>query len=180
MSSVVYFVPDWAPPGRQYFRCDRLAATITPDACATNWRRSAEGASLRCRGCQIGPQHAGEADANTSTMRGQLVCARCQRGASRLVEGWLDVSCYNRQREWCLQRNARGVPPTKMLPLEPRSILYTEAGETKTLRKAWSQSREELMFGLLRDCAGRLVFHFDGRANVRAAIKQRSCGDVGN
>lgn len=168
-----YFTPDWAPAGRLYFRCDRLGATITPDACATNWRRSAEGASLRCRGCPVGPEHAGEADANTSPLRGQLVCARCQRGASRLVEGWLCISDYNRQREWKLQRNARGSVPTRMTPLEPRSIVYTEAGETKRLRKAWSQTREELMFGLLRDAQGRLVFHFDGRANLRGAAPQQ-------
>ncbi|MEY8688380.1 MAG: hypothetical protein AB9M53_00690 [Leptothrix sp. (in: b-proteobacteria)] len=168
MSVTAYFTPDWAPTGVRYFRCERLQATLTPDACSINWRRASEGAALRCRGCPVGPEHSGEAQANTSPLRGQMVCARCQRGATRLVTGWLCVSCWNREREFKLGKNARGSYPSRMQPLDPRSIAYTEAGEPATFKRPHTTGREELMVGLLRDSAGALAFHFNGRANLPA------------
>lgn len=150
-----------------YFRCERLSATIQPDACATNWARATSGAGmLRCRGCPMGPMHAGEDSANAHPLRGQMVCSRCERGATRLVQGWLCISCYNRAREWRAGRNAKGSYPSRMTPLVPQALAYTEAGEPRVMRQAWAQSRQELMVGLLRDSAGALAFHFNGRANL--------------
>lgn len=168
---VTYFTPDWAPPGRQMFRCDRLAATLGVEQCATNWGRAVAGQGmLRCKGCRTGAEHAGQDRANASPLRGMLLCARCQRGCSRLVESWLCVSCYNRGREWRMQRNAKGSVPSRMTPLVPRTLRYTEAGEPRVLTRPWTQSREELVFGLLRDCTGEVAIAFDGRANLAGAM----------
>lgn len=168
-----YFTPDWAPPGAVYFRCDRLQATIQPQACAVNWERATSGAGmLRCRGCRIGPEHSGDRQANAHPLRGQLVCSRCQRGATRLVQSWLCISCYNRDREWAAGRNAKGSYPSRMLRLDPRALAYTEAGEPRVLRRARSQSREELIVGLLRDSAGALTIGFNGRANLQGVPQE--------
>ena len=173
MQSPVYFRPDWAPPGATYFRCERLGATIQPDACATNWQRATSGGGmLRCRGCPIGPAHSGEDQANAHPLRGQMVCARCERGATRLVQGWVCISCYNRGREWRMGRNAKGSYPSRMQPLVPHVLAYTEAGEPRLLRMAWARSRQELMVGLLRDSAGLLTFGFNGRANLAGTPQQ--------
>jgi hypothetical protein len=169
----IYFTPEWAPPGAAYFRCERLQATIQPQACATNWERATSGAGmLRCRGCPVGPLHSGDDRANAHPLRGQLVCSRCERGATRLVQGWLCISCYNRAREWVAGRNAKGSYPSRMQPLQPRAMAYTEAGEPRLMRRPHAQSQQELMVGLLRDSAGVLAFVFNGRPNIGHARTQ--------
>src|SRR5690606_2664063 len=42
-------------------------------------------------------------------------CTRCEVGSFRLVSGRLCPSCYNRQREWIVGRNAKGGKPTIQL-----------------------------------------------------------------
>ncbi len=167
---VQYFTPDWAPPGKRMFVCERLSATLGTEQCATNWSRATAGdGMLRCKGCRVGACHAGQDRANASPLRGMLICARCQRGCNRLVENWNFVSCYNRGREWRMQRNAKGSFPSRMTPLVPREVTYTEAGQPRVLRRVWSQSREELVFGLLRDCTGEVAIAFNGRVNLAGA-----------
>jgi len=170
MHKVTYFTPEWAPQGRLFFRCDRLAATLGPEQCATNWGRATAGdGMLRCKGCRVGAEHAGQDRANAHPLRGMMICARCQRGCSRLVEGWTCVSCYNRGREWRMQRNAKGSFPSRMKPLVPMTITYTEAGVPGVLRRQWTQSREELVFGLLRDATGEVAIAFNGKPNLSGA-----------
>jgi hypothetical protein len=41
------------------------------------------------------------------------ICARCLLESDRMIHGYLCVSCYNREREYRIGRNAKGKPPVK-------------------------------------------------------------------
>lgn len=159
---------------KQFFRCDRLRATLSTDACAANWRAANHRNDPRreaCRSCPIGALHAGETDASTSAIKGTLICSRCQRMSSR---GWLIgknlcVSCYNRSREWQRGRNAKGNRPTKMLPLRPRTVRILEAGRPRTVHRALTQNPDELIVALLRDCKGTVTFMPNPKAAMQMA-----------
>lgn len=171
---VQYFTPTWAPPGKQMFACDRLSATLGVEQCATNWSRATAGdGMLRCKGCRIGACHAGEDQPNMSPLRGCMVCARCQRGTNRLIFGWLCVSEYNREKEWRAKRNAKGSYPSRMRPLDQRTVAYTEAGEPKRVTRAHTQTTEELVFGVLRDASRAVRFHFDGSQVAKFALQEQ-------
>lgn len=157
---------------KQFFRCDRLRATLSVDACAANWRAGNDDNDERrmaCRSCPIGAMHAGAQDASLSPLKGTLICSRCHRQSSRgwLIGKWLCVSCWNREREWVRGRNAKGNRPTKMLPLRPRAVRILEAGRLRTVRRPLTQNADEIIVGLLRDCKSTVTF----MANPSAAAQ---------
>jgi hypothetical protein len=165
MKMVEYEQPAWGVPGQRYFRCLPMAATITAGACAANWRASQERdveRLLKCRTCTIGAVHAGETAASLSPLRGAKVCARCLTGTTRLIGAWLCVSCYNREREWVAQRNAKGRIPTRMAPLHRRALKVIEAGDARVVTRDLTVGLEELMVAALRDSAKATVFAFSG------------------
>ena len=167
MSVVDYMTPDWGVPGVRYFRCAPMSATIAVDACAANWRASHGDSAERlhkCRVCPVGAVHAGDTMASLSPLRGSKVCSRCGTGTTRLVHAWLCVSCYNREREWTIQRNAKGQRPTRMAPLHRRSLLLLEAGGARVFGRDLTASTEELMVAALRDSDRAVQFAFNGRA----------------
>ena len=152
-------------PGKQFFRCERLRATISVDSCAGMWRggnRENIERLDRCKACPIGAAHAGETAASMSPLMGELVCGRCHRHAGRLVGKHLCVSCWNRQREWLIGVNARGTVPT-MKPLERRRIRYLCAGNPITLALDLSRDTDELIVTALRDSKQKVIFAFSGQ-----------------
>lgn len=152
-------------PGVQHFRCDRYNATLSTAACAGMWREGNHGNSekrLRCKVCPVGAVHAGETAASMSRLKGSLVCARCHKGATRLIGRHLCISCYNRQREYLLGVNAKGTRPIKLAPLEARAITYRTGNAVKTLRMPLTVDREELVIAVLRESQERVRF---GRRN---------------
>lgn len=170
MRMVAYCSPDWGLPGKRYFRCEPMAATITTDACEANWRASNESDCerlLKCRACPIGAVHAGETAASLSPLRGAKVCARCLTGTTRLIGSWLCVSCYNREREWVAQRNAKGRIPTRMAPLSRRVLKVVDADGSRMLARDLSVGLEELMVAALRDSAKATVFSFNGATSAQ-------------
>jgi len=167
-----YFQIDGCPPGKQYFRCQPLSATLGVEACASNWRRAqdAEETGLwRCRVCPTGALHAGETAANLWQHRGATICSRCQRGAARLIKGWLCVSCYNREREFIRGANAKGSYPAKMLPLGRRELRVMIGDKRTVVSRALTQDVTELMVATLRDSRERVTFAFWGGAQARLA-----------
>lgn len=170
-AQVAYLQPDWGMPGARYFRCQPLASTLSTDACARNWRASLDqdsgGRLHKCRTCPVGAVHAGETAASLSPLRGAKLCARCQTGSTRIISGWLCVSCYNREREFVLQRNARGRPPVGMPPLHRRALRVIEDGEARTVDRGLTVDLAELMTAALRDSRRSVVFVFDGRPAAR-------------
>lgn len=104
-------------PGKRHFRCDRLVATLSVDAClvAQAARRCA------CDRCPVGAFHASESGVDAggaSSWIDGLSCVRCGRlpghvTRPRLVGGLVCVSCFNRARESRVGHNAKGRPPKK-------------------------------------------------------------------
>ena len=172
MSMVTYLRPAWGLPGARYFRCEPMSATLAVDACAANWRQSHEPGGerlFRCRVCPVGAVHAGDTAASLSPLRGTRICSRCQVGTTRLIHTWLCVSCYNREREYVLGRNARGKAPTLMQPLHRRSLKVVESGAGRVLSRDLTATQEELMAAALRDSDRAVVFAFNGGPSARFA-----------
>lgn len=98
-------------PGFTAFDCARLRASLSPNACAINWSRAEPGSS--CAGCPIGAAHAGKPLAPPPQLHPP--CLRCGQNGRRLIGGVLCCSCFNRQREAILARNAKGSPPLSIM-----------------------------------------------------------------
>jgi hypothetical protein len=152
-------------PGKQFFDCTRYSSTMTTDSCASMWRHANHQKSDRlykCKSCPVGAEHAGEKSANMSPIMGSITCARCNRGATRLLAKHLCVSCYNRQREWLIGRNAKGKPPLRMLRLDRRIIGFMCGNEPKVLKLELCLDTIELMWAALRDNRNSIQFAFRG------------------
>lgn len=149
-------------PGKKVFRCEKRRATITCEACAKMWRGASEKITAErfwlCKGCQIGAQHAGVGNATLSPLFGAPICARCQRGATRLIHGHICVSCANRQYEYRKGKNARGNTPVTHPHLYRISIRYQTDGRTKTVARPDSASLTELVVAALRDEPKQVTF----------------------
>lgn len=152
-------------PGAAFFECTRLHANLTTSACTGMWRGANEQRNERytaCRSCFVGATHAGVTNASRSPIRGALVCARCARGATRLINKSLCVSCYNRERELIRGRNARGMVPTKLAPLAPRTVFYMANGRAQVLRSERTTNSAELIIATLRDAIHTVAFAWRG------------------
>lgn len=98
-------------------RCERRACSLTVTSCAASWnaaqrRRPEPWEGLwHCRSCPIGAANAGKPTTINAADDLQAICPRCARHAFRLIKGRLCVSCYNREREARIGRNAKGSKP---------------------------------------------------------------------
>jgi len=150
-------------PGKKLFRCDKLLATISTEVCADMWRQANHENiefRARCKNCTIGARHAGESDASMSPLKGATICARCQRSATRLIEGHVCVSCKNREYEWVKGCNAKGSRPIKMTPLAPRCLHYMHGREPCSIGRRLTKNTDELVVAALRDSRHTVAFGF--------------------
>lgn len=160
-------------PGRKYFRCDKLRATINTEACAVQWRkanRANDESCSRCKCCPVGAIHAGETAASMSPLKGTLTCARCHKRATRLIGKHLCVSCVNRQYEYLKGKNAKGTKPVKLAALEPRTLHYLHGAQRRSLHLPLSVDTDELIVAALRDSLNTVTFQF--RANMAGLPQQ--------
>lgn len=161
MERVQYFeMPEL--PGHKMFRCERRQATLSTERCSLMWKEGhSKGAHERlwlCRGCPIGATHSGVAEASLSPLYAKCICSRCHRGATRLIHGDKCVSCYNRQREYLLGRNARGNAPVTHPPLYRLAVRYRAGGRVKTLARDNIADTLELVVAALRDEPKQVTF----------------------
>ena len=92
-SFVLYFRPDFAPH-LELFHCAQQRLDLSREACAGfHLRRH----TVACGRCPIGAHHAGR-QAPPQHLA-ESTCARCEGHASRIIQGRLCVSCFNRQGE---------------------------------------------------------------------------------
>ena len=114
-------------PGERFFNCERLSAMLRPAACAQRHRdalSSANGLHSACRRCPIGVAHAENSSSKVPvSMMPHTACARCGARSQRLVNKRLCVSCYNREREARVGRNARGKSPICFQPVHRRDVM---------------------------------------------------------
>ena len=160
-------------PGKSFFRCERMRATLSTESCQEMWRRADaldDGSHSACRLCPVGAVHAGEVAASMSPLKGTLTCARCHRAAGRLIHSMVCVSCYNRAAELLKGRNAKGRMPVKLVALEPRRIRYRHGSDVCTLRLRHTVDVDELIVAALRDSRQAVTFAFNSAPP--AAIRQ--------
>lgn len=158
-------------PGKQHFRCERQRATLSTEACASMWREgNHENIESRagCKACPIGAMHAGESEASMSQLRGMVLCARCHRGATRLIHEHLCVSCQNRQYEIVKGKNAKGTAPSRLPPLQPRRLWFMAGSTPTVVARKLTADVTELMVAALRDSKQHVRFAFKAMAPKRA------------
>lgn len=126
----VYFRPEYASH-IELFRCEPLHANLTKEACA---RRHAQQDDYPCAGCPTGAMHAAQLGIRVIRDKTRAChtrpCSRCGRHEFRLIGCRLCISCFNREREWKLRRNRKGVPPK--IPLLTWEVLLTASGGLRT------------------------------------------------
>lgn len=105
----------------QLFQCPKIPGrlTLSEVSCANQYKaaQTKEWAYRlpHCVDCPIGAKNAGvEVGA---PFQKRVVCVRCGSGAGRMVLGRFCMSCYNREREWRIGRNAKGGAPREYTPL---------------------------------------------------------------
>jgi hypothetical protein len=150
-------------PGLLLFRCGKLRSTLTTRACAANYRRAQKlrpdevtGVHL-CRDCPLGAHHLGVPFVRRSGLHGKSICPRCRRHSERIINGTRCISCYNREAEWVRGFNAKHTQP-RMAPLEARRIRIILNGQATELRAERTRDAAEMVLGVLRVAAGRVVF----------------------
>ena len=68
------------------------------------------------------------------------------------------MSCWNRERELVIGRNARGRKPLNHPPLVPVAVNVRVDGEVHVVRKQRATSVNELVIGQLRDNKSQVFF----------------------
>lgn len=153
--------------------------TLTPAGCARLWL-SAQGnpppqpweGRAACRGCPVGALAAGQRPEHSTEAIDQLrhVCARCGKVCDRIIGGRLCVSCYNRDREAALGRNARGKRPELADRLHPASIIVQRGNLPHTIHYGAVLNMEEVLLSSAKSATGAVTM-----ARPRVAI----AGSVG-
>ena len=159
---MVEYIPFAGAPGKRYFKCDRMRATLSTEACAINWRRAnyeRQDDRAACKCCPIGAEHAGDGDASMSPLKDAPICARCHHTGRRLIGRMICVSCYNRAREQRLGLNAKGTAPVKLPPLHRLRLHFMAGSEIRALVLE-ALDMDELMVAALRDSRQRVRFAF--------------------
>ena len=85
-------------------------------------------------------------------------CTRCQRKSDRLIRRRLCISCYNRDREARLGRNAKGSRPGLCDELHLLVIAVVEAGQVRRVRQDLATGALEVMLGVIKEASGPVVF----------------------
>lgn len=127
---VEYFRIDGAPG--EYFRCEKLMARLSVESCAQQYRR-AKGGYSACTRCPIGAAHAGEELVVGLPSR---LCLRCGGSDKRLIRGVVCISCYNRERELRLGRNAKGSFPAHARRVREADVFVAGVGRVRVERVA--------------------------------------------
>ncbi|WOL24280.1 hypothetical protein fHeYen801_070 [Yersinia phage fHe-Yen8-01] len=149
-------------PDKPMFFCERRQATLQVASCAAQWQLANKNnnpeCSRQCQTCPIGAYHSGEGDVTMSKLRGVEICSRCQRVGLRLIGHDVCVSCWNRQREVLVGKNARGKKPQNHPPLLPVALNVKVGGNVRVIRKQYATSIDELIIGQLRDNTRQVYF----------------------
>jgi hypothetical protein len=163
----------------EMFTCERLHARMTVNACARQWLKANTATDRHgkrvepppwdslhhCLRCPVGAQRCGRtidpiADAVAAL---KPICPRCLRVADRIVnargERPLCVSCYNRDREVRIGKNAKGgVPVLTLAKLRPVAIQVIDGDQTRIVRMDRAASEAELIINICKKAKGPLIF----------------------
>lgn len=161
-------------PDEPMFLCTRHRASLRMDACKGMWLeangRTPPERLAKCRNCPIGARHAGFEVFHVSRLKGSGICSRCHRTGFRLVSGDICVSCWNRQREHLIGKNAKGRPPKYHPSVAPRSIRFRNGDQVLRLKRETSVSMDELVIAALRDSHRQVFFGFNAGRPPAATV----------
>jgi hypothetical protein len=180
VAGVAYTSIDGAPGA--FFTCQPYRAKLSTTACAARWRATqrsrGEAAEqiIRCRGCSIGAQHAGERYIARSAIFGTARCPRCGSGSTRMIANRLCVSCYNREFEVRRGRNAKGTKPTISLAERRIGVLIDidKPGECWRVDVVGELAVDmvEMIAQILRVAVGRVAFTAPGKASITVKLHE--------
>lgn len=116
--------------------CPPLRSRMTEKACVRMWSSTKQKppapheARSACLTCPLGAQRSGidaaaaEAQARAAALEATMrhICPRCERVAPRLIHGRHCISCYNRDREARIGRNAKGTRPRLADIIHPETL----------------------------------------------------------
>jgi hypothetical protein len=175
------------------FRCTAWRSTLSVPACGKRWKEAQSaklerGEELRlCRDCHLGAAHAGEKFIHRAENYQGNVCPRCRRGTMRRLIGQRTcITCYNRENEWRVGKNAKGSAPLKAIAaLAVRTIgIVLDVGEATERAVRFSEvaidTRElEILVGRVHEGKVRFIDPLDhfaewrpkalGKSNVKKA-----------
>lgn len=173
--SVTYRTIDGAPG--QYFDCPYGVAMLSVTSCAQLYLEAMspkglrEGLRISCRACPVGAAHAGVPSevASSSRFLGVLYCSRCHGDARRLIRGSICVSCYNREREVLIGKNAKGGKPIygKLVGSATVACVIDDGKKTQVRRMDKVASRLEAVLSVLRLEAKATAFGWVGSSIVK-------------
>lgn len=153
------------------FRCEKRLCSLSMASCVASWnaaqkRRPEPWEGLwHCRSCPIGAAHAGKPMSNVAGPSDALrcICPRCLRWSPRRVGAMgYCVSCYNRNREVRVGRNAKGSQPR--LQLHTVGLAVARDGAAQREHVADVVSTVEAMMILAKAAATPVVFGRPGMA----------------
>lgn len=155
-------------PGKLFFQCVRLCASLTREACHQNFTAAHEKVTdetplrlMKCRGCPVGRVLHTDKDANPTwqDVRSSSECVRCGRRDLRIIQlTGTCVSCWNREREGRIGRDARGNIPQTRVVLRPRRVGMLDADGKPTWRRFDVYHEGELISRAVRQEDG-VKFH---------------------
>lgn len=166
-----YFPIDGAPG--DYFQCTAYTCTLSVQSCQQNWlqSQSREPRHLHCRFCPIGAAHAGASTRGDGALFNVRICCRCHRLSARLIRDEVCPSCYNREREAIIGRNARGGAPTKLARLY-QVRLQVAGRQPRVIQRERAATRDEAVVAVLR--SDRTARAFAWSAGLLVPVKQLS------
>lgn len=155
----------WAP-GLRLFQCETWRARLTTTACSARWREAQVAVRekaedlAKCRRCALGANHAGYPPVGYSDYYQVKICPRCGRGNTRIIGNRRCPSCYNRERELRIGRNARGNTPVELMerPLVSVEVIVSVDGRLRRIRDAETSGLAETLFQILRTVRGKIIF----------------------
>ena len=157
-------------PTLEMMRCERRNMTLSRPGCAKLWLSANTGEKDRrpkpwegraaCVVCPLGALNAGveQSPAAGAVESIRMICPRCERPAQRLIHDRLCVSCYNREREALIGKNAKGGRPRLCDVLHARKIAVTDAAGTRDVRAPSVASASEVMLAAAKKATGWLAF----------------------
>jgi hypothetical protein len=148
-------------------RCERQSMTLLRAGCARLWKSAQEKrpdpweGRWHCRDCLIGAANAGQSvqPVALEATEWRLICSRCLRPAERLVHLRFCLSCFNRNREATMGRNAKGGRPRLCGRLRPVHVVVTRQGARHVVvTEGAAIGPSEVMTTVARGASGRLAF----------------------